>query len=74
MISDAVNLVDAAQIPSKILKVLDSVGLGDAVKVDKALIVSDQIALVEVVYAFLPVKKTKLFLIVGNLAIQLTGD
>jgi hypothetical protein len=71
-VSDSITLVDAAQIPSKILKVLDSIGLSDAVKVDKVLIVSDQITLVEVVYAA-PVRRTKLFLVIGNLAIQLTG-
>jgi hypothetical protein len=71
-VSDSITLTDAAQVPSKILAVLDSVGLSDAAKVDKALIVSDQIALVEVVYAA-PVRKTKLFLVIGNLAIQLTG-
>jgi hypothetical protein len=71
-VSDSITLVDAAQVPSKILAVLDSIGLSDAAKVYKALIVSDQIALVEVVYAA-PVRRTKLFLVIGNLAIQLTG-
>jgi hypothetical protein len=69
---DSITLVDATQVPSKILAVLDSIGLSDVAKVDKALIVSDQIALVEVVYAA-PVRRTKLFLVIGNLAIQLTG-
>jgi DNA-directed RNA polymerase subunit RPC12/RpoP len=71
-VSDTITIVDAAQVPSKILKVLDSVGLSDAAKVGKVLVVSDQIALVEVVYAA-PVRRTKLFLVIGNLAIQLTG-
>jgi hypothetical protein len=71
-VSDSITLTDAAQVPSKILAVLDSIGLSDVAKVDKALIVSDQIALVEVVYAA-PVRRTKLFLVIGNLAIQLTG-
>jgi hypothetical protein len=71
MLSDSVTLLDAAQIPSKILKVLDSIGLGDAAKVDKALIVSDQIALVEAVYAG-KVKRAKLFLIIGNMVMDLT--
>jgi hypothetical protein len=71
-VSDSITLTDAAQVPSKILAVLDSIGLSDIAKVDKALIISDQIALVEVVYAA-PVRKTKLFLVIGNLAIQLTG-
>jgi hypothetical protein len=71
-VSDSIMIVDAVQVPSRILAVLDSIGLSDVAKVGKALIVSDQIALVEVVYAA-PVRKTKLFLVIGNLAVQLTG-
>jgi hypothetical protein len=70
-VSDSVTLTDAAQVPSRILAVLDSIGLSDAVKVDKALIVSDQIALVEAVYAG-KVKRAKLFLIIGNMVMDLT--
>jgi hypothetical protein len=75
-VSDGVSLVDVVSTPSRILRALDQVGLADGVLVNKVLQVTENISLVEVVEVGTggAVKKTKLFLILGELALQLTGD
>jgi hypothetical protein len=70
-VTDAVSLFETVLL-NKAFSILDSVGLADVIYLGKQLTLTDQIALVEVVYAA-PVRKTKLFLVIGNLAIQLTG-
>jgi|YelNatPaOPRAMG01_1025707.scaffolds.fasta_scaffold06812_16 hypothetical protein len=72
-VSDSVSLLDAAQTPTRIIKALEETRLTDTAWLNKTLIITDQIALVEVVEKTFPkAVKTKLFLIVGDLAIQLT--
>jgi hypothetical protein len=73
-VSDTLSLVDAVSTPSRVLRVLDAVGLADGAFVDKTLLISDNVSLVEVVEVGTGVKKTKLFLIIGDLAVQLTGE
>jgi hypothetical protein len=71
---DVINLADAASTPSRILQVLDAVGLSDNAYVNKTLIVSDQIVLAEIVEKTVAGGvKTKIFLLIGDLAIQLSG-
>jgi hypothetical protein len=71
-ISDSVSLADQVSTPTRILQALDAVGLSDTSYVNKTLIITDQIALAEVVEVGKGGAKTKLFLILGNIAIQLT--
>ena len=73
---DAVSLLDAVSTPSRVLRVLDTVGLADGALVNKVLQVSENISLVEVVEVGTggAAKKTKLFLVLGDVALQLTGD
>ena len=62
--------------PSAILKeVTDSVGLADNVTVNKVLQITETINLVEIIQAGVGgTKKTKLFLTLGDMAVQLTGE
>jgi len=72
---DAVALSDAVSTPSRILRALDQVGLADGALVNKVLQVIESISLVEVVEVGVGgAKKTKLFLVLGDLAIQLSSD
>jgi hypothetical protein len=74
-VSDAVTLVDGVNVTERILRVLDAVVLADTLHVNKFLQVTEAISLAEVVQVGVGgVKKTKLFLILGELAVQLTGD
>lgn len=74
-VSDAVTLVDGVNVTERILRVLDAVALADTLHVNKFLQVTEAISLAEVVQVGVEgVKKTKLFLILGELAVQLTGD
>ena len=72
-IYDQITIADQISTPSRILQVMETVGLADNAYVNKTLIMTDNISLVEVVEVGKGVKKTKLFLIIGDLAIQLTG-
>jgi hypothetical protein len=72
---DALTLVDAASTPSRVLQALDAFGLTDDSYVNKTLQINETIRLVEVVETgAVGVKKTRLFLIIGDLAVQLTGN
>jgi hypothetical protein len=72
---DALTLVDAASTPSRVLQALDAFGLTDDSYVNKTLQINETISLVEVVETgAVGVKKTRLFLIIGDLAVQLTGN
>ena len=74
IVSDTLNLVDAVSTPSRILHALDSIGLSDNAFVNKILIVSDQIALAEIVEKTVAGGvKTRIFLVLGDLAVQVCG-
>jgi len=74
-LSDTLTLFDAASTPSRVLRALDAVGLTDDSFVNKTLQINEIISLAEVVEVGAGgVKKTRLFLIIGDLAVQLTGD
>jgi hypothetical protein len=73
-VSDSLSLVDAVSTPSRFLRALDSLGLADGALVNKVLLVSENVSLAEVIEVGTGgVKKTRLFLLLGDLAIQLTG-
>ena len=75
-LADTVALADAVSTPSRVLRAIDAVGLADGALVNKVLQLTESISLVEVVEVGTggAAKKTKLFLILGELALQLTGD
>jgi hypothetical protein len=73
--SDSLALVDAVSTPSRVLRALDAAGLADGTFINKVLAVTENVSLVEVVEVGVEgAKKTKLFLVLGDLALQLTGD
>ena len=73
-IFDSLGLGDVAGL-GKVLSVEDVLGLGDSVFVSKVLGVSDGVGLVEVVEKGVGgVVRTRVFLVLGDLAIQLCGD
>jgi hypothetical protein len=74
-VGESVVLVDAVSTPSRFLKALDAVGLADGALVSKVLLVTESIYLVEIVEVGVAgAKKTRIFLLLGDLAVQLTGD
>ncbi len=74
-VSDTITLADSTAIPQRILQVLDQISLSEHTYVDKALQITDMMSLAEVVEVGTGgIKKTRLFLIIGDLAVQLTGD
>jgi hypothetical protein len=74
IVSDTMNLVDAVSTPMRVLHAVDSIGLWDNAYINKTLIISDQIALAEIVEKTVAgAVKTRIFLIVGDLAIQIAG-
>jgi hypothetical protein len=73
--SDTLTLVDAISAPSRVLKALDAVGATDNAVVNKVLQITETVSLAEIVQVGVGgVKKTKLFLILGDLAVQLTSE
>ena len=73
-IYDQITITDQVSTPTRILQALDTIGLSDTLYVNKTLIITDQIGLAEVVEVGKGgAQKTKLFLILGDLAIQIQG-
>jgi hypothetical protein len=73
-VMDSVGVSDFVGL-DKVLLLGDHVGLTDNVYVNKILVISDEMALVEVVEKSVQgVVKTRVFLVLGDLAVQLTGD
>jgi hypothetical protein len=72
---DTLSLVDSASTPSRVIRALESIIIADNAFVNKTLQVTEAISLAEIVEVGAGgIKKTKLFLILGDLAVQLTGD
>lgn len=72
--NDLVDVNDAA-LTDKIVVTADAVNLAGSIFADKALQVTEAISLVETVQVGVGgAKKTKLFLIIGDFAVQLTGE
>lgn len=73
--SDTVTLVDAVSTPSRGLQALEAIGAADSFVVNKVLQITETVSLAEIVKVGIGgVKKTKLFLILGDLAVQLTDN
>jgi DNA-directed RNA polymerase subunit RPC12/RpoP len=74
-IADSMALLDSAATPSRVLQALEAIGLADNSVVNKVLQITEIVSLAEVVQVGAGgAQKTKLFLILGDLALQLTGD
>ena len=74
-VTDAVSIADFALTPSRVLRTLEAIGAADNVVVNKVLQITETVSLAEIIEVGVGgVKKTKLFLILGDLALQLTGD
>lgn len=73
IVVDALSLAEQLLIDKQCI-ILDQAQLSENVYVNKILVISDQLSLVETVDVGVGgVAKTKLFLVMGNLAIQLSG-
>ncbi len=74
-VTDSVSSADLVSTPSRVLRALEAIGAADNVAVNKVLQITEVVALAEIVEVGVGgVKKTRLFLILGDLAVQLTGD
>jgi DNA-directed RNA polymerase subunit RPC12/RpoP len=72
---DSLTLVDAVSTPSRVLKALEAIGATDNAVVNKVLQITEAVGLAEIVEVGVGgVKKTRVFLILGDLAVQLTGN
>jgi hypothetical protein len=73
-VTDQINLADAVSTPNRFLQALDLIGVLDNAYVNRVLVVSDQIALAETVEKMVGgAVKTRIFLLIGDLAVQLSG-
>lgn len=73
--SDTLTLNDYSLVPLRFSHVLEAIGLTDNIAALKVLQVTDAVALVEVVASGAGgAKKTRLFLLIGDLAVQLTSE
>jgi DNA-directed RNA polymerase subunit RPC12/RpoP len=74
-VTDSVSSADLVSTPSRVLRTLEAIGATDNVVVNKVLQITETVSLAEIVEVGVGgVKKTRLFLILGDLAVQLTGD
>lgn len=74
-ITDAVSSSDLASTPFRILRASEAIGATDNAVVNKVLQITETVSLTEVIEVGAGgVKKTRLFLILGDLAVQLTGN
>ena len=71
-VADSLVLLDSTQVSLKVKTALDSVYSADALMVKKVLMVADSVFIVEALEVGKGDRRTKLFLILGNVAIQLT--
>ena len=71
-VADSFMLLDSVSVPLRVRTVLDSACLADGLLVDKALMVADRVFVVETVEVGTGDRRTRLFLILGNIAVQLT--
>ncbi len=75
IISDGLSLDESTYLPSRILKALDNIAISEDALIQKAIIIDESISLVEIVEAGGGIsRKTRLYLVLGDLAIELTGN
>jgi hypothetical protein len=72
-VADSLVMLDWASVPLRTRRVLDAVCLADDLRVDKALAVADDAFVVEAAEMGSGDRRTRLFLVLGDVAIQLTG-
>ena len=73
-VADSVVLLDSVSVPLRVRKVLDSVCLADGLTVNKTLMIAEDVFVVETAEVGTGDRRTRLFLILGNLAIKLSKD
>ncbi len=74
-LEDSAALAEEAGRPTRELQVFDVAGFGEGVFVDRVLQVMDEFSLVEVAEVGAgTIKKTRLFLVLGDFALELAGD
>ena len=71
-VADWAVLSDSASVPVRVRIVLDSVCLAEGLAVNKALMVAEDFFAVETVEVGTGDRRTRLFLVLGNVAVQLT--
>ncbi|MEM3356996.1 MAG: DUF2341 domain-containing protein [Candidatus Bathyarchaeia archaeon] len=72
---DSVSLLDDVLVHKQLVAVADALALSGAVAVVKVLVLSDEMMLVEAVDVGLAgARKTRVFLVFGDLAVQVVGD
>jgi hypothetical protein len=71
-VADSFMLLDSVSVPLRVRTVLDSVCLTDGLTVNKTLMVAEDVFAVETVEVGTGDRRTRLFLILGNVAVQLT--
>ncbi|MBN1244781.1 hypothetical protein JXA31_04230 [Candidatus Bathyarchaeota archaeon] len=74
-VADSVSSADLVSTPFRVLRTLEAIDAADNAVVNKVLQITETVSLAEIVEVGAGgAKKTKLFLIIGDLAVQLTGD
>jgi hypothetical protein len=74
-VNDSISLTDQAKVNKSLVIVADSISFLDTPLVHKILQVADSIGLSEIIAVIKPgVVKTKIFFMIGDIAIQLSGD
>jgi hypothetical protein len=74
IISDEMSFRDASSTPSRVLITLENLGLLENASINKVLAISDSASIVELVEVGKGAKKTRLFLVLGDLAIQISDN
>lgn len=73
--SDTITLVDNTLTSARLMLLLDALVSMDNVAVNKVLQIKENASLLEIVESGVGgLKKTRLFLVIGNLAVQLSGE
>jgi hypothetical protein len=70
---DTVKLLDAGLVPQKTLRMLDCICAAEALRIGKALQIADAVFVVEATEVGKGDRRTRLFLVFGEVAVQLTG-
>ena len=73
-VADSLVLLDSTQVTLKAKTVLNTVYSADGLKANTVLMVADDVFIVEALEVGKGDRRTKLFLILGNVAIQLTKN
>jgi hypothetical protein len=73
-VTDSVSSAELVSTPFHVLRTLEAIGATDNAVVNKVLQITETVSLAETVEVGVGGAKKRLFLILGDLAVQLTGD